>query len=374
MEKTKGIIAGEFVKALEPRVCSTCLFDSTIAHIHENGQCEYCVLQKDLASKSLGSFSEKAAEIANAGRNKKYDCLIGISGGEDSSVMLYLAVMRWKLRPLVIHFNNGWNAPEATNNIQVLVQKLSVDYIEYKVNHEEYKQLNRAFVAASVPDADIPNDIAMAKLMDTAAKQYDIKYILNGHDFRNEGSSPKVWSKIDAKYIESVYSWYTQGLKLKNYPLYTFWDQLVAGWKGIKQVRPFHYEAIPRAEILSKLRMWGWQDYGSKHCENVYTEFVGNFLLPVKFGIDKRRTYLSARMREGTITREFAHEMLAMSVTFDLTKLGSEQEMLLTLARRLPPVSRDLYPAYNFRKYKFFVWVLSKLGVVPHTFYVKYAR
>ena len=364
---------GTFLVDHQVTTCPRCLFTSDIAHIGPT-QCEYCDLQDELRKNSVGSFAAKAYGISVAGAGKKYDCLVGISGGEDSSVLLYLAVKKWKLRPLVIHFNNCWNAPEATNNIRVLIDKLSVDYIEYKVAKDEYTLLNRAFVAASVPDADIPNDIAMAKLMDTTAKQYGIKYILNGHDFRNEGSSPKAWSKIDSKYIESVYAWYTEGEKLKNYPLYTFWDQLVAAWRGIKQVRPFHYEAIDRTQILEVLKDWGWKEYGSKHCENIYTEFVGNFLLPVKFGIDKRRTYLSARMREGVITREFAHEMLEASVTFDFTKLGTERDTLLKLASRMAPVPRDLYPATNFRKYKFFIWILAKMGVVPHTFFVKYAK
>jgi tRNA(Ile)-lysidine synthase TilS/MesJ len=116
---------------------------------------------------------------------------MGISGGIDSSTLLYTAVKYWNLKPLVIHFDNHWNAPEALHNMSQLVKLLGVDSITYTVNKEEYDRLNDAFLWAGTPDADIPNDIAMTKLMYDTAFKYNIKYILNGHDFRTEGSTPK---------------------------------------------------------------------------------------------------------------------------------------------------------------------------------------
>ena len=192
-------------RATFPIECKTCLFDSSIAKIEDDGDCEYCKLQTQLRNQAREPFENIVERIRNAGKNKQYDCLVGISGGEDSSVLLYLAVKVWKLRPLVIHFNNRWNRPEADNNIRVITYALNVNFIEYFVDQEEYNALTDAFLEAGVQDADIPNDIAMAKLMYSASRQYGIKYILNGHDFAHEGSSPSAWSYMDAKYVKSVY-------------------------------------------------------------------------------------------------------------------------------------------------------------------------
>lgn len=353
--------------------CPRCLFDSTIAVIPEGKQCNYCDLQDYLRQSSKEEdWWPILEDIRKSGNGKQYDVLIGISGGEDSSVLLYNAVNAWGLRPLVIHFNNRTNRPEADNNIRVLTKLLNVNFIEYFVDQGEYDDLCDSFLRAGVQDADIPNDIAMAKLMYTTARNYGIKYILNGHDFAKEGSSPKAWSYMDAKYVESVYFTHT-GRKLKNYPLYTFWDQIVSGIIGIKQVRPFHY--FPNADrslILSVLKAHGWQDYGGKHNENIYTAFVGNYLLPKKFCIDKRRTYLSAQIREGYITKEQARVILAIPAEFKTSDLGPRENHILRIANMSKKGSRDNYAKYNFKRWRPLVWILAKLKIVPYTMLAKY--
>jgi hypothetical protein len=314
--------------------CGTCLFDWKIAKINdETGICEYCSLQEQLRKQAdPNKLYPMIDKIKKSGKGKQYDCLVGISGGEDSSVLLYMAVRVWGLRPLVIHFNNRWNRAEADNNIRVITKALNVNFIEYFLDQKEYDELTDAFLISGVQDADIPNDIAMAKLMYTTAREHGIKYILNGHDFAHEGSSPAAWSYMDAKYVQSVYKkWMKKDLK--NYPLYTFWDQVWSGVIGIKQVRPFHYmPQFNREGILKELKVMGWKDYGGKHNENIYTAFVGNYLLPSrKFGIDKRRTYLSAQIREGYITKEYAKEILQEPAEFDLNDLGDRQLHILSL-------------------------------------------
>jgi hypothetical protein len=194
-----------------------------------------------------------------------------------------------------------------------------VDCINYKVNKQEYDRLNDAFLWAGVPDADIPNDIAMTKLMYDTAYKYGIKYILNGHDFRTEGSTPKPWTYMDAKYIRSVYNKYS-GLELHNYPLFTFKDQLFYALIGIKNVRPFHFKWDRESMEDEMKRFISWQDYGGKHCENVYTEFVGSHLLPNKFGIDKRIVYLSAQVRSGKLKKEEAREIFNQEVSIQYVK------------------------------------------------------
>ena len=307
-----------------PTECKTCLFTSDIAKIHEDGECEYCKLQTTLRNQEREPFDKVLAEIRKKGKGKQYDCLVGISGGEDSSCLLYLAVKVWGLRPLVIHFNNRTNRPEADNNMKVITDHLNVNFVQYFPDKAEYEAMCDAFLSAGLPDADIVNDIAMTKLMYVAARENGIKYILNGHDFRNEGSSPKAWSLIDSTYIQSVY-----GKPIRNYPLYTVWDQIVSGFIGIKQIRPYHYSDHNRDQVLEELKKIGYQDYGAKHCENIYTHFVGGWLLPRKFHIDKRRTYLSAQIREGKITKEFAYEVLKTQPEFNLDDLAEDRKSVV---------------------------------------------
>lgn len=352
--------------------CPRCLFTSDFAVIGKH-QCNYCDMHDQLESRSdPADLMREIEKVRKAGKGKKYDCIMGISGGLDSSTLLAAAVTHWKLRPLVIHFDNHWNAPEAEHNMNQLIKLLNVDAIKFNVNKLEYDTLNDAFLAAGVPDADIPNDIAMTKLMYQTADQYGIKYILNGHDFRTEGSTPAAWTYMDAKYIQSVYKSFT-GKELKNYPLFTFWDQLYYGLKGIKNIRPFHYIS-DRRRIESEMKeLIGWQDYGGKHCENIYTEFVGAHLLPIKFKIDKRIVYLSAQVRSGAKNKQVAREEFRQKSEFDLNKLGSKMAHIKILSES-PKRPRTDFDRYDFKKYKGIIWLLMKFNVVPYTFYKKYCH
>lgn len=357
---------------MTPRLeCTVCLFDASIAKIHDDGICEYCKLQDELRNSSKPSeWPGVLRQIKDKGKRKQYDCLIGISGGEDSSVLLYLAVVVWGLRPLVIHFNNRTNRSEATNNIKILVDKLSVNFIEYYLDLNEYNRLTDSLMRAGVPDCDIANDVCMSKMMYTAARDNGIKYILNGHDFRAEGSSPKAWSFIDYTYLNDIYKTYV-GEDLKNYPLLTVWDQIWGALIGIRQVRPFHYADIDRTDILEQLRGWGWQDYGGKHNENIRTAYIGNYVLPKKFGIDKRRTYLSALIREKRITKEDAKEILQTPASFNLDDLGDRRDHELKLLT-YPIQRRERFKQTDYKALKPLFWALMKLGIFPRTAYKKY--
>lgn len=352
--------------------CITCLFTEDFAKIHDDGECEYCKLQQRLADQAK-DFDKVLAKVKRAGKGKQFDCLMGVSGGADSSVLLYLAVRRWGLRPLVIHFDNGWNLPLADANMKLVTEYLSVPLIKVYPDKQEYDKLNEAFLVAGTPDADIPNDIAMTKLSYQIAAQHNIKYLLLGHDLRREGNTPAKWTYMDARYIQSVYRSYT-GLELKNYPLFTFWDQIRYGFKGIKQVRPFHFGDFGYESVLNHLRSIGWQDYEAKHCENIYTEFVGSYLLPQKFNIDKRKVYLSAQIRSGLISKEAAKEKMKSGVVFDTNKLGKMKDYILTLADKSPVNPREKFDRYNFKKWKFVIWLLAVFKVVPFSFYAKYTK
>jgi hypothetical protein len=357
--------------------CTRCLFTDEIAKIHPDGECEYCKLHDKLEQQANpDDLLPILTKIKKQGAINKYDCLIGISGGLDSSTLLFLAVKAWGLRPLVIHFDNHYNSPIAQHNMDMLIKRLPVDCITYMVNRDEYDDLNLAFLLSGVPDADIPNDIAMTKLMYETADRHGIKYILNGHDFRQEGSTPAKWTYMDAKYIRSIYEAFKRK-PLKNYPLFTFKDQIIYALKGIKQVRPFHYMTDAQRTKWEQMmiEMMDWKSYGGKHCENGYTEFVGSWLLPRKFGIDKRIVYLSARVRSGLTTKAKARLELSKKTDFNFDKLGENRddiESMLMKAAHNP--TRTGYEKYNFKKYRPLIWLLAKMKVVPFTFYSKYCK
>lgn len=345
---------------------------SDVEVIYADGTCEFCKRYDSMESQAdPDKLSTELYKVRVAGKGKKYDCLIGISGGLDSSTMLWAAVKEWGLRPLVIHFDNHYNVPEAKHNMNALVQKLGVDCIVYYVNKAEYDALNLAFLHAGVPDADIPNDIAMTKLMYDTAHKYGIKYILNGHDFRTEGSTPAKWTYMDAKYIQSVYKEAT-GMQLTNYPLFTFWDQIKSGIRGIKQIRPFHYIEDRTSLEWDMKDAIGFQEYGWKHCENVYTEFVGSYLLPKFHGIDKRRVYYSALIRSGQMTKAQAKEKLKVPSEFG--KMGQLSPQTISAISRYRVGDRMKFDRYNFKRYKALIWIMAKMKVVPWTFYIKYTK
>jgi hypothetical protein len=352
--------------------CKRCLFTDDFAEIGEH-QCEYCDIHDSLEEQSKPHEIDKMIQkIDKKGGLKKYNCIMGISGGLDSSTLLYTAVKKWHLRPLVIHFDNGWNNEQAQSNMNNLIERLNVDAIIYKVNAKEYDDLNKAFLMSGTPDCDIPNDIAMTKLMYETAHKYKIKYILNGHCFRTEGSTPKGWTYMDAKYIKSVYKRFTNK-ELINYPLFTFFDQIFYAMKGIKNVRPFHYMFISqRKRLEDEMKEFiSWQDYGGKHCENIYTEFIGSYVLPKYFDIDKSIVYLSAQVRSNQITKRRAKQLLREKSKFDKKKMKNFKEYD-DLIKKNFKLQRYDFDRYDFKKYRAFIWILYKLKVVPYTFYKKY--
>jgi len=340
--------------------CKICLLTDKETNIVD-GVCDFCRIHDQLEKDAKKfDFSKLFGKMQ---LEKGYQCLIGISGGVDSSYLLHWAVTNG-LKPLVVHFDNFYNNPIAERNMENLVSELGVTFIRYSTHQEEYDRLCSAFVHAGVPDADIPNDMAMSGIIMDLAKRYKIKYILNGHDFRSEGSTPLSWTYMDAKYIQSVYKWFT-GEELRHYPLQTFKKQILSALRGVKQVRPYYYMNITDDEKKFLLKdLYGWEEYGPKHAENLYTEWVGYEYLPKYFGIDKRRIYLSAQIRSGLIDKTEAKqalkEKIKPKITFNDYK-GTKR------------THKD-FETYHFSQYKYLLWVLAKLKLVPWLFYKKYTN
>lgn len=360
--------------------CPRCLFDDSIKGVKIGVvQCNYCDLHDQLEKEypaSQDGYCEMLGEIKNRGRNSKYDCLIGISGGFDSSLMLMSFVSNG-VRPLAVHYDNGFNAPEAKYNIDAIVSKTGVDFINVSIARNEFLRCSLKVLRSGVSDGDIVNDMAMARVFIDVAKQYGIKTLINGHNFRTEGSSPIGWSYMDAKYIRSICG------NTGELPLLNMMDQLLQPLSGTKTYRPLYYLNPKQEERLADLeKSCGWQNYGSKHCENIYTEFVGCYLLPIKFNIDKRRTYLSARIRCGEISKAQAKEELKKPIEYGEEKIERFCKMTglaryeLDLVMRQPKHSFLEHDTYydSFKRYRWLWWLMMKMGVVARTFYTKYTR
>jgi len=336
--------------------CDRCLLTDDIAEI-VGGTCEYCKMHDRLIEDSLKHKPKFLKMIEKIKKRKGFQVLMGISGGLDSSYLLVWAV-KMGLRPLVVHFDNGYNTPEAEANMARIVKELGVTLIRYSLPQQEYSELNHAFKVAKVSDADIPNDMAMSAIMMDLADKYKIKYVLNGHDFRNEGSCPLQWTYMDAKYLNSIYRSYTHK-DLEHFPLLTFNKQLIYALKGIKQLRPYNYNPITDNNKLLVLKEYGFLEYGAKHAENHYTKEIAYNYLPRMFGINKSILYLSARVRSGWITKNEGREMYKKPPRGVYVKLCAVKTY------------KD-FDHYNFKRFKPLLWLLAKMRLIPYQFYKKY--
>jgi len=370
-------------------VCSRCIYDETVPGIRfdEQGVCNFCQTVEKLKeeygtgkAKGEATLAEIISRIKRAGKGKKYDCVIGVSGGTDSSFMLARAV-KWGLRPLAAHYDNTWNTAIASENIRKVLGKLKVDLFTHVVQNKEADDIILAFLKASVPDLDSATDIALAETLYRAAAKHRVKYILEGHSFVTEGISPLGTLYMDGKYIRSVHRLYGS-LPMKTYPNMPFWAFMK--WvlvKRIKKVRPFWYMSYSKTEAREYLeREFGWQYYGGHHLENRITAFHHSYYNPVKFGIDNRNNSLSAAVREGRMPRDAAIAEYASSppmerdlLEYFMMRLGldvNEFESIMSL----PPKSFRDYPTYKrlFERLRPLFYVLAKANLVPMSFYLKY--
>jgi N-acetyl sugar amidotransferase len=301
------------------RQCSRCFMDTTAEGIKfdENGVCNYCREFEELLKKpkkkldlNLNEFVQK---IKEEGKNKKYDCIVGISGGVDSAYTL-VKVKELGLRPLAVHMDNGWNSELAANNIKNLVEKLGVDLYTHVIDWDEYRELMQAFFDADVIDIELLYDNAMLAVNYQQAKKYGIKYILSGSNTANEGMKiPKNWNwfKMDKKNIYNLAK--RNSVKIKTFPAfgtidYIFYEFLL----GIRWY-PFldylkNYNKYEALELLKK--EYGYKPYPYKHYESIFTRFYQGYILPVKFGVDKRKVHISTLYIAGQISKEEAIKQL----------------------------------------------------------------
>ncbi len=373
----------------ELRVCSKCIYDERVPYISfdENGICNYCH-QLEKLKEEYGTGSEKGEEaiekiieeIKEDGKGKKYDCIVGVSGGTDSSYMLYLA-KKWGLRPLAVHYDNTWNSAIATENIRKVLSALDVDLYTYVIDNKESDDIFRSFFLADVAEIEASTDLALAEVMYRAAWKYKVRYVLEGHSFITEGITPVGRNYFDGKYIQSIHKQYGR-LPMRTYPLMTFnrflfWSMFAR----IRKVRPFWYINYNKEEAREFLeKEYGWKYYGGHHLENRMTAFLHSVYLPNKFNTDMRNNTLSALVRNGKMSRHEALKEYSKPphVEKDLVEYFkkrlefTDKEYDEVMSRK--PKSWYEYPTYKkrFELLRPLFKILAETNLVPMSFYLKY--
>lgn len=372
------------------RVCTRCIYDDRVSAISfdESGMCNYCSQVDGLVEdyntggpQGLEEFERLIDEIKVAGKNKKYDCVIGVSGGTDSSLMVHQAVTEWGLRPLAVHYDNTWNSAIATQNIARILQPLDVDLYTHVVNNAEVDDIFRAFFRASVAEMDASTDLALAEVMYRAAWKYKVSYVLEGHSFVTEGITPVGRNYFDGKYIASIHSQYGTR-SIPSYPLMNF-KRLMFWTIGarIKKIRPYWYLDHNKEDARTLLeRDYDWQYYGGHHLENRMSAFYHSVYIPQKFNTDFRNNTLSSLVRNGKMDRAEAWaeyneppHIEQELVTYFQKRLGlSENEYASIMAK--PTKFWYEFRTYKrrFERMRPVFKILADANLVPRSFYLKY--
>lgn len=306
----------------EYQMCTRCVMDTSASEISFDaaGVCSFCHHYSSRALEDLPAPAERDRQLAAiveqikaAGKGRQYDCIIGLSGGVDSSYVAY-TVRKHGLRPLAIHLDNGWNSELAVNNVEQLVTKLDIDLHTAVLDWEEFRDLHLAFLRSSVVNSEIPTDHAITAILYHTAVERGIRYIISGSNIVTEAIIPESWGydNKDWRHIKAIHKRFGTR-KLRTFPRLTLahW----AYYTFVKRIRFFpilNYVEYNRADAMRLLeRELGWRNYGGKHHESIYTKIFQAYILPTKFGIDKRRAHLATMINSGQISRENALRELA---------------------------------------------------------------
>lgn len=302
------------------KFCTRCIMsnisDPNIS-FDDAGVCSHCLRYDSMFSiRTISNNFEKPAiddlikKIKNDGRLQDYDCIIGVSGGVDSTYVAYI-VKKYGLRPLAVHLDNGWNTELAVSNIAKVLKNLNIDLYTHVIDWHEFRDLQTSFLKASTPDGEIPTDHAIFSLLWREAVKRGIKYIISGMNFKTESIYVPSWAygHSDWRYIKSVHHRFGSK-KLRTYPHFSLTYLLYANiFHRVRTVSILNYIDYDKSSAMRLLmEELGWQNYGGKHHESIYTRFYQGYVLPKKFGIDKRYGHLSDLINAGQISREQALE------------------------------------------------------------------
>jgi N-acetyl sugar amidotransferase len=303
-------------------ICKQCILDTTskLITFDETGVCNFCRKFESEAAEVLHipseikkkKFDRTITRIKERGKNAKYDCILGLSGGVDSSYLAILAKEQG-LRPLVVHFDNGWNSELAVKNIENIVGKLGFDLFTYVVDWEIFKEAQKAYIKASVLDMEVPTDMLIFAVLFDIAKKHKIKTILSGTNLATEGVLPRDWSyerKFDAVNFRNIIKQHGDAKILSKFPYLGFYRHFIyRNYYQIELTPLLNLVDYKKMQVKQRLmKELDWQDYGGKHYESIWTRFYQGYILPKKFNIDKRKAHLSNLILNNEITREEAIE------------------------------------------------------------------
>lgn len=332
------------------QICSRCVMDSTANEItfDENGICNYChyydnnLINEIFSNRGGEKKIEKLIQkIKKSGKKRKYDCLIGVSGGVDSSFVAYLVKKVYGLRPLAVHLDNGWNSELAVANVEQVLKKLDIDLYTYVLDWNEFRDIQVSFLKSGISNIEIPTDHAIWAILIKTAAKFKIPYIIAGNNVVTESIMPDSWlyGSKDSRLIKAIHRRYGT-TPMKTYPRLLISDYVYYLLiKGIRWVPLLNYINYVKSEAKNILENEiGWRDYGGKHYESIFTRFFHSYYLPNKFGYDLRKSYLSALICSGQLSRDKAIDEL-----------------------KCPPANSDILD--NDREY-----VIKKLGLTIQEF------
>lgn len=348
---------------LDVKTCSQCILDSNdtvFIDFDEEGVCNYCNSYKEIEHQYVFEgergrvFIQQLVEkIKQREKNKPYDCIIGVSGGVDSTY-LALKLVELGLKPLAVHLDNGWNSELAVHNIENICKLLDIDLYTYVIDWREFRDIQRSFFKASVVDIEAITDHSFPPILYGQAAKHGLKYIMSGNNYVTEVILPKGWIYKDYTNIRAIQKQFGT-MPIRKYPMMNrkkrFYYEKIRGIKTVELLNYMPYNKMEaKAEIIEKL---GWRDYGGKHYESIFTRFYQGYILPTKFGIDKRKAHYSNLICSGQISREEALEEMKLPAydeeqykvdrEFVLKKLGfSEAEFGAMMAEE--PISHKAYP------------------------------
>ena len=321
------------------QICVRCVMDTSDPEIQFDsaGVCNHCTQCLKRIEKEVKTGDEGAAlldalvsKIREHGRGKEYDCVTGVSGGVDSTSVL-LALKKLGLRPLAVHFDNGWNSELAVQNIRLALDKLEIPLRTHVVDWEEFRDLQLSFIKASVPNWEIPTDHAIHALLIRTALRFGIKYVIGGGNVATEGIMPLSWTYFspDLRHIKAIHRRFGNG-RMSTYPTLPEWKFLYAVLvRKIRVIPILNYLNYNKENAVSELTsQLGWRPYGAKHFESVFTRFYQGYVLPKKFGFDKRRPHYSSLIMAGEMSRDAALESLKKA-SYAGHDVGAEQEYVL---------------------------------------------
>lgn len=367
------------------QICTNCVMDTSDSNIifDEKGVCDHCNdfynnVKPNWHTDSIGrqELSSLVKKIKKEGEGKDFDCILGMSGGVDSSYLLHIAVTEFGLRPLVFHVDGGWNSELAVNNIQVMIDKLGLDLYTEVINWEEMKDFQLAFFKSGVPHLDIPQDHAFVATLYNFADKYNIKYILNGGNISTEcvrNPMEYLYYGTDMAQIRDIKNRFGK-VKMETYPFspvlrHKFYLRYI---RHVQVVKPLNYIPYIKSDALNLLKNeYGWTPYPQKHFESRFTKFYEGYWLPERFGFDTRRVQFSSLILTGQMDRNEALVKLKRPA-YDPDKIQEEFNYIATKLgissgelRSYFEMPKKFYWDYKNQKsmFNFGAKVLKMLGV-----------